>query len=75
MVTSGMQLISMYFVGFRKGAGIMWINSCRAMEVNQRVKKSSGAKLNPPVRTKDPKMREISVEQQIAGSKRVIYRE
>ena len=35
--------------------------------MNQRVKQSSGAKLNPPVRPKDSTVREISVEQQIAG--------
>jgi len=45
------------------------------MEVNQRVKKSSGVKLNPPARTKDPTVREISVEQQIAERKLVKYRE
>lgn len=64
MMPSGMQPIKRYFVGFRMRAGIMCISSCRAAKRNQREKQSSGARLNPPVQTKDLSVQEISAEQE-----------
>jgi len=65
MVINGIQTIKTYIAGFRRRAGTMWVKSCRAEKRNQRVKKSSGTELNPPIRSKGSSVREISSGNQI----------